>query len=631
MTKSITSNKENSKEILHVPLKSLIKSSRNVRTMQSPLGGLPNSILANGLYMNLVVSKEIKGKKITGNYAVEAGSRRFEALNYLLEQGKITADYPVKVMVIDEADAKNASLVENFHREKMHPADEVIAFQDLINEGKSVEHIANVFGMSELHVKARLKLANASKEIFTEFKENRMTLEQLKTLCLTDDHAHQNSVWFNTTQEWNKTPARLREAIITDELPVTHKKVVFVGLENYLNAGGSTRIDLFTEEGKGDTILDIAILDTLVQKKLALEADKVQAEGWGWVEFAESTDYTYLQSFRKLHKAQRELNEDEIAQYEAIEQRQEKYDEAENVFQETDYDDEDEQQAVYDKLEAERMAIDAEEKALNEITYIWPENKNIAGVFISIGNNGELERKDGLLRASDVKVMVQDNQENGGGSESKAVQGNQLSNSFQQCLTAQRTGALQIAVANNSDKALVLLTHKLVLSSFTLYQHAWGKSAVTASQNTTSLHPFIQNYEESEVAQELQTISETWASILPTNADELLDWLLSQPQNVILGLLAYCTSKSIDVNSTQSNDHYQKLGVLFELDIRKTWKPTAENYFSRVSKSQMMDVVKETGCSLSVDVEKAKKGDLAKQVAEVIKDANWLPELLKIN
>ena len=57
-----------------------------------------------------------KKGKLTGMYAVPAGGRRMSALSLLLEIGQIAEDYPVPVLITDEAQAEGLSLAENVLR-----------------------------------------------------------------------------------------------------------------------------------------------------------------------------------------------------------------------------------------------------------------------------------------------------------------------------------------------------------------------------------------------------------------------------------------------------------------------------------------------------------------------------------
>ena len=117
---------------------------------------------------------------------------------------------------------------------------------------------------------------------------------------------------------------------------------------------------------------------------------------------------------------------------------------------------------------------------------------------------------------------------------------------------------------------------------------------------------------------------------LPNNSEALLDWLLVQPVDIVMRLMAYCMSRSIDTTFESSTAWYKKIGELVNLDVRTFWKPNAESYFKRVSKEHMVEVVNNAGGMLDVDLVKIKKGELATKAAEAIKDSNWLPELLVV-
>ena len=72
----------------------------------------------------------------TPTHAVVAGGRRWRALQRLIEQRRITPDYPVPCLIVSYERAVQISLAENSGREPMHPADEFEAFRQLIDAGQ---------------------------------------------------------------------------------------------------------------------------------------------------------------------------------------------------------------------------------------------------------------------------------------------------------------------------------------------------------------------------------------------------------------------------------------------------------------------------------------------------------------
>ena len=99
---------------------------------------LKADIEARGLLQNLVVTAAGKPR---GSFAVEAGGRRLRALQSLADEGKLAKDHRGLLPRARRRlrPAAEASLAENFQRLAMNPADECLAFQQLIEQGADVE------------------------------------------------------------------------------------------------------------------------------------------------------------------------------------------------------------------------------------------------------------------------------------------------------------------------------------------------------------------------------------------------------------------------------------------------------------------------------------------------------------
>src|SRR5581483_9472260 len=98
-------------------------------------------------------------------------------------------------LVDDITDGREISLAENDIRAAMHPADQFIAFRELVDSGKPVEDEAAHFGVSPLVVARRLKLANVHPSFIELYRAKKVTLEQLMALTISDDHERQQKVW----------------------------------------------------------------------------------------------------------------------------------------------------------------------------------------------------------------------------------------------------------------------------------------------------------------------------------------------------------------------------------------------------------------------------------------------------
>ena len=176
-----------------LPLKLLFRDALNVRKKvpARSVEELAALIHSQGLLQNLVVRAELKGKKNkqpTGRFGVVAGGRRLEALHLLFTQGKMPADFPVRCLEVSQDGAVSVSLAENCGREPLHGADQFEAFAALVELGKTVGQIADAWGISPLTVERRLKLAKISPKLMALYRDDKIELEQLMALTLTDDH-----------------------------------------------------------------------------------------------------------------------------------------------------------------------------------------------------------------------------------------------------------------------------------------------------------------------------------------------------------------------------------------------------------------------------------------------------------
>ena len=110
-------------------------------------------------------------------FAVTAGGRRLKALQELAAEGAIAADCEVPCLVEAPDAALETSLMENTVRAAMHPADEFAAMAALIDGGATVEAVAARFGVSERHVRQRLKLGKLAPELLDAFRAGKLSLE----------------------------------------------------------------------------------------------------------------------------------------------------------------------------------------------------------------------------------------------------------------------------------------------------------------------------------------------------------------------------------------------------------------------------------------------------------------------
>ena len=183
-------------DVRYLSLEQLALSPANVRktpATEAEDAELEASIRAKGILQNLIVHwTGIEGQ---GVYLVDAGGRRLKILQKLAAEGVIDGNYQVPCKVEKPEDAIETSLAENTVRAAMHPADEFVAMAALINSGASIEDVAKRFGMSERHVKQRLRLGNLAPELLEAYRAGDINLDAVTAFTLGADHDRQLAVW----------------------------------------------------------------------------------------------------------------------------------------------------------------------------------------------------------------------------------------------------------------------------------------------------------------------------------------------------------------------------------------------------------------------------------------------------
>lgn len=136
--------------------------------------------------------------------------------------------------------------------------------------------------MTPAVVKQRLRLASVSPKLHEVYADDGMTLEQLMAFAVTADQARQEQVWENVSRSGYDEPYQIRRMLTENTVRASDRRIQFIGLDAYEQAGGGVLRDLF-EHDDGGWLEDIALLDRLVTEKLKAEADAIAAEGWRWV------------------------------------------------------------------------------------------------------------------------------------------------------------------------------------------------------------------------------------------------------------------------------------------------------------------------------------------------------------
>lgn len=601
--------------IRNIPLNQLVPSKANVRKT-APLDRIEElaaNIKALGLLQNLQVRATESGK-----FEVVAGKRRLAALKMLAKEKAIPKSADIPCQVVEGDNAAEVSLAENVMRLPMHPADQLIAFKALAEEGKGVEDIAGRFGCAPSTVKQRMRLASVSPALFELYRSDGMTLDQLMAFTVSDDHGAQEAVW-NDLPEWNRRPETIRRNLTQAHVEAGDAKVQFVGIETYIAAGGGVLRDLFTPEHQG-YLTDPALLDRLATERLEREAGAIRAEGWKWVDILPDADRDTLRGYGRAFPEREPLNEEQQAELSRLEQ---KYDELSA----------EEGDDPFGNITAEMVLLSEQIDRLSEGNVRWlPEDVARAGAIVTIGYEGTLEVARGLIRPEDMSEEEQRPATRKAVSGGKAVkrESGALPAPLVEDLTAHRTAALRAMLLGNADVALVAVVHAMALPLF------YGPTVRQTCLELRIANARLRGTQDSPAAHKLDGRYEEFGQHLPEAAGDLWDWLLARDMAGHLDLLAFCAACSVNavVKPHESSDervaHADKLAVALNLDMTQWWQPTGESYLSRVSKARILEAVTEGVSKSAADnFLKLKKDELVTHAEQRLAGTGWLPAILR--
>jgi ParB family chromosome partitioning protein len=650
-----------------IPFNKLVLSQSNVRRVKAGVSveELAESIARRGLIQSLHVRPVLDADGVeTGMFEVPAGGRRYRALELLAKQKRLARTTPVPCVVGDAASdilIDEVSLVENIERAPLHPLDQFRAFQALRDKGMTEEAIAAAFFVGVNVVKQRLRLAAAAPSLLEVYAEDGMTLEQLMAFTVSEDHARQEQVWDAIRDSWQKEPWQIRRMLTETTVRASDKRALFVGLEIYEAAGGIVLRDLFQSDD-GGWLQDVALLDRLVAEKLRVEADRIATEGWKWVEATLSIPYGVTHAMRELIGTPLDMTEEEQATRAGLQAELDRL---------TDqYEDADE---LPDEIDQRLGEIESALEALDNrpMRYDPAEIAN-AGVFVTIDSDGSLIADRGYVRPEDEAPIASDQDADGtcetGHSEPTLAQairpvvvtmGGQpvpaeeeeedgikpLPERLVTELTAHRTLALRDAVARNPRIAMTALLHKLVSDAF----HHRSMSGVLEAQVRHIFFPAqAEELGDSLSVKSVDDRNEDWKSRIPADDTALWDWLTGLDEENRLALLAHCVSYGVNALYERPNP-YSGSGVSeYGLQLRFNqadrlaretgldmvqvgWRPTVGNYLGRVTKSRIIEAVREgAGERAAQLIDHMKKGDMAKEAERLLADSGWLPEPLRL-
>jgi ParB family chromosome partitioning protein len=644
----------------NIPYDKVVLSQKNVRRVKDGVSieQLAEDIGRRRLVQSLNVRPVLDGRgEETGTFEVPAGGRRYLALGMLIKQKRLAKNEPIPCIVnrSTATSAEEDSLAENVHRENLHPLDQFRAFKTLSDQGLDVEEIAARFFVSSATVKQRLRLASVSPKLLDLYEKDEIRLEQIMAFSISDDHARQEQVWERVSSSHMQEPYYIRRLLTETTVRADDRRAVYVGAEAYEAAGGVILRDLF-EQDSGGWFQDAALLEQIVFDKLKVDADAIRAEGWRWVEAAISFPYGHTSGMRRIYAEPAELSAEEIARYDAVKAEYDKLDADYAAAEEAD-----------EEIEKKLDQLGAELDAIDDRPHIYdPAQKGIAGVFVTLAANGQLQVEAGFVRSEDEPRAEDDDigeHENGeatsssddgiadnvvvngksanGASAAGAAEDEAEDDSIKPLpdrlvfdLTAQRTLAMRNALAGDVDVAFVAALHACVLQVF--YRFA-PDTCLEISLKSGSFSQ-VDGLAETSWAKEIADRHEAWDRDLPDDEAELWNFLLDLDEPSRKALFAHCVSLTLNAVAEPWNRrpralaHAEVLAKTLQFDmVSAGWAPTVE-FLGRLTKARILQALREARGEDSAQlIDHMKKDIMAREAARLLEGSNWLPEPLRLS
>ncbi|RQX95026.1 ParB/RepB/Spo0J family partition protein [Burkholderia stagnalis] len=625
-------------DVRDLPLKRLVASPYNVRRVpRTGIKELALNIWRTGrLLQNVVVHAMKVGPKKAQTFGVAAGERRRLALVYLLEHGYISADYPVRCLLVSVEDAVLLSATENEMREPMHPADACDAYRVLVDAGRAVAEVAEIYGVSVQTVQRRLKLARVSPKLVDLFRDDQIGADQMMALALSDSHDEQERAWFDA-QPHDRHAQAIRRKLVAGERDFLNNRVaLYVGIDAFEAAGGSVRRDLFSDDGTA-WYSDQALMERVALEQLGVVAAEVLNEGWDWVEPVLTFDYHARCRFAKIAPTSVPPTDEQQQELDAIDARVvviAEQQEAADIDEET-----------YDRLCDEETALSERYAAIEESLAVYtPDQRAGAGAIVTIEQDGTLTIMRGWVKKPEATNPAADNSSDDSNDTDDDGSGATVhgpspapapkedgphSAALTRRLNARRTAAVGMALARQPHVALAALVHRFLAAEYAAGSAAsaldiqWHDKADTVERAAPEL--------ADDLAYRLHSAQRSgWSGVIPADSAALFDWCVEQTDERLMLILAQYVAASLDSVTIDERPHaINSLIPALGLNMADEWKPTRASYFDHVPKARIADVVAAAvSHAEGMRIAKLKKADAAAEAERLMAGRGWLPEHL---
>ncbi len=214
----IKNNTSDNKGLLLIPIEKIFRDESQPRKefSKEKIDELAQSIKKNGLIQPLIVTK-----RNTDTFSLVAGERRWRAAQ------KTELKVLPALLLPDDLDKDEISLIENIQREDLKVSEEAKAYQHLIEKNNYThEDLSKIVGKSRSHITNLLRILELDKYFFDLLNDGKISMGHARTLI-------------------GKTPSEFDEDTLNK---IINGKISVRNLEYYKRRTNTTEPNLIHEE-----------------------------------------------------------------------------------------------------------------------------------------------------------------------------------------------------------------------------------------------------------------------------------------------------------------------------------------------------------------------------------------------
>ncbi|PLP60791.1 chromosome partitioning protein ParB [Mesorhizobium loti] len=278
-------------QLAHISIDRLSISPTNMRhSKRAPdVSDILPSVRARGVLVPLLV--RLNGSPET--FEIVAGRRRYFAAKAVADERGEVESLPCAIMEDgDDADALEASLIENIARLDLDEVSQWETFTRLIGQGRAVADIATTFGITELQVKRVLALGNLLPKIREAYRSEDIDADTVRHLTMASKA--QQKDWlalFLDPDRYAPHGRQLKQWLFGGQSIST--RAALFPIEDY---GGQIVSDLF---GEDSYFADAELFWQKQNEAIAARRDAYLEAGWREVLVLETGQYFHSYDHEK--------------------------------------------------------------------------------------------------------------------------------------------------------------------------------------------------------------------------------------------------------------------------------------------------------------------------------------------